>query len=342
MENPDFAHIEKFLFRDLHPLLRMGTASDRYAGWLGQIYSEGRYEGRISERSKKLKNTSFKERVLPVESVEEYFQHFSVLELDFTFYSPLLDREMKPTPTFHVIRKYREHLSDDARLVLKVPQAVFAQKLWRQGKFLENPDYLNEALFIRQFYDPAQEILGDKIQGFVFEQEYQAKKERPPSRKHTEEIKAFLGRIPKDPRYHMEIRTESLLTEPYFAVLGEYGVGQVLSHWTWLPPLRRQLSLNRERFPNSGNQCIIRLMTPRRMRYEEAYARAFPFDRLVEGMMTPEMVQDAVDVILAGIAQGKVMNVVVNNRFGGNAPLVAKSLAQKFLMHLARMLDNPS
>ena len=34
-----------FLFRDIHPYVRIGTASDRYAGWIGQIYSEGRYRG---------------------------------------------------------------------------------------------------------------------------------------------------------------------------------------------------------------------------------------------------------------------------------------------------------
>jgi hypothetical protein len=33
------------------------------------------------------------------------------------------------------------------------------------------------------------------------------------------------------------------------------------------------------------------------------------------------------------------MNVIVNNRFGGNAPLMAKSLAQKFLAHLSRMFS---
>ncbi len=83
--------LEKFQFRDLHPLIHMGTASDRYAGWIGQVYSEDRYKGRITARFKKLGGKSYKERVLPVEIVGEYFQHFSVLELDFTFYRPLLD-----------------------------------------------------------------------------------------------------------------------------------------------------------------------------------------------------------------------------------------------------------
>lgn len=58
-------NIEKFKFRDLHPKIFMGTASDRYAGWIGQIYSPGRYDKRITHRTHKVGKQSFKEEVLP-------------------------------------------------------------------------------------------------------------------------------------------------------------------------------------------------------------------------------------------------------------------------------------
>jgi hypothetical protein len=45
-------HSETFHFRDLHPQILMGAASDRYAGWLGQIYSRDRYAARITKRTK--------------------------------------------------------------------------------------------------------------------------------------------------------------------------------------------------------------------------------------------------------------------------------------------------
>ncbi len=83
-------NIDTFHFRSLHPQVFIGTASDRYAGWLGQIYSPGRYQGRITQRSKVLAGRTFVEQVLPVDSVEEYFEHFSVLEIDLSFYRPLL------------------------------------------------------------------------------------------------------------------------------------------------------------------------------------------------------------------------------------------------------------
>ncbi|NOQ96521.1 MAG: DUF72 domain-containing protein, partial [Desulfobacterales bacterium] len=96
--------LETFYFRDLHPNVFMGTASDRYAGWIGQIYSKERYQNSISMRPKAIGGKTLQEEVLPVGSVEEYFQHFSVLELDFTFYSLLFDKDLRPTQNYHVLR----------------------------------------------------------------------------------------------------------------------------------------------------------------------------------------------------------------------------------------------
>jgi hypothetical protein len=114
-------------------------------------------------------------------------------------------------------------------------------------------------------------------------------------------------------------------------VLENYGVGQVLSHWTWLPPLRTQFKKSGGKFLNSGNQCIIRLMTPLKVRYEESYATAFPFDTLVDGMLNSHMVEEAVEMMVAASDQGVHTNVVINNRAGGNAPLIAQKVSERFL-----------
>lgn len=323
--------IERFEFRDLHPHIFMGTASDRYAGWIGQIYSPERYGERITRRSKKIGKKTFQEDVLPVESVEEYFRHYSVLEIDFTFYGFLLDRDLKPTRNFHVLRTYRKYLHDGDRLFVKVPQVVFATRLWRGGKFIENPDYLDDRLFVHHFYEPANDLLGDLLKGFVFEQEYQTKKQRAPSEEYLDGLRRFLRTIPEEGRYHMEIRTESYLSESYFQLLEEHGVGQVLSHWTWLPPLRRQFMLSNYRLLNSHKQCVVRLLTPLKMRYEEAYGKTHPFDKMIDGMMSPAMVEETVDLMSIGIDRGVDMNIIVNNRAGGNAPAISQEISREFL-----------
>ncbi|MGD0919504.1 MAG: hypothetical protein ABSB22_23945 [Thermodesulfobacteriota bacterium] len=100
MDNSERLNLQKFKFRGIHPQILIGRASDRYAGWIGQIYSEGRYIQGITHRTHKVGERSFVEEVLPVESVEEYFEHFPILEIDYTFYRPLLDKGGKPTPNY--------------------------------------------------------------------------------------------------------------------------------------------------------------------------------------------------------------------------------------------------
>ena len=309
----------------------MGTASDRYAGWLGQIYSPARFGGKISKRSKTVGGQTVTEELLPVESVQEYFQHFSILELDFTFYSLLLDEHSNPTPTLRVLETYRRNFKDGDRIVVKVPQTVFAQKLWKGGKVAPNPGYLNAETFTQKFYTPVTDLLGPTLQGFIFEQEYQAKKERPSPDLFVSALDRFFETLPKDDRYHVEVRTEALLTKAYFQVLEKHGIGQVLSHWTWLPPLRKQFSKASGRFFNAGKQTVIRLMTPIGMRYEEAYLKAFPFDKMVEGMMSPRMPEETAELMLEALKQDVQANVIINNRAGGNAPLIAQKVAEKFL-----------
>jgi uncharacterized protein YecE (DUF72 family) len=323
--------LDRFRFRDLHPDVLMGTASDRYAGWIGQIYARERYGNRITRRTNTVGGKSFVEEVLPVDSVGEYFEHFRVLEIDYTFYRPLLDEEGKPTQNYHVLRKYRQYLGDDDHLILKVPQSISAQKLRRGGKYIENESYLNAEIFTSQFYEPAVELLGSTLGGLIFEQEYQRSKDRTPFQEMAESLDAFFEAIPTDSRYHIELRTESYLTRPVFEVLEKHGVGQVLSHWTWLPRLSKQYAKSGRKFFNSGGACIVRLMTPIGLRYEEAYAKAHPFDKLVEGMLQPEMVTETASLMKTGVEQGVHMNVVINNRAGGNAPLIAQKVAASFL-----------
>ena len=208
---------------------------------------------------------------------------------------------------------------------------ISAQKFHRGKEYIPNEDYLNPEIFTNQFYKPAIEILGESLTGFLFEQEYQKFKDKLPEDQMAESLDTFFRAIPKDHRYHVELRTEAYLTPPVFEVLEKHGVGQVLSHWTWLPPLRVQFARAGHRVFNSGRELIIRLCTPLKMRYEDAYAKAHPFDKLIEGMLQPKMIEETAKLMHEGIEMGAKVNVLVNNRTGGNAPLIAQMIAEKFL-----------
>lgn len=77
------------------------------------------------------------------------------------------------------------------------------------------------------------------------------------------------------------------------------------------------------------------LLTPLGMRYEDSYFQAFPFDKLVEDMLRPEMILGTVDIMWQAVNQGVLVIIFINNWVGGNAPLIAQMIAWKFLERMA-------
>jgi uncharacterized protein YecE (DUF72 family) len=330
-ESSIHGNLDKFDFRGLHPRVFIGTASDRYAGWIGQIYTSENYEGRVTSRSHTVGGKSFTEKVLPVASVSEYFQHFRALELDFTFYDTILNAEGKPTNTHRALNAYAGHMPEAGRLLLKVPQKIFARKVWNKQEYVDNENYLNAVLFKQRFYEPALALLSPWLSGFVFEQEYQRSAGRTSIGQFARDLDRFFSSIPRDGGYHLEIRTSAFLEEPVFEVMKAHGIGQVFSHWTWLPPLSGQFKKIGCKFLNEKKDCLIRLMTPRGMRYEQAYRKAHPFDSLIPGMLDPRMVEDTARIMKKAVSERANAYVIVNNRSGGNAPLTAQQIARLFI-----------
>lgn len=326
-------------FRRVHPRLRFGTASDRYAGWLGTVYPPDVWADRVTSRKKRLAGQTIEERLLPVESVEDFFLHFGVLELDFTFYRPLLEPSGKSSANLLTLQRYAEVAPANARFLLKAPQAFTARKLPRKagGKltFEENPDYLDASAFTERFALPAQDALGPRLAGVIVEQEYARVRESPPPEAFLTGLDRFFGDVPNNLAYHLEVRSPHLLVPQYFEWLEQKGLGFCFSYWTWLPPLREQWELAGERVLASHGEAVVRLMNPRGMSHDETLALAYPFDRPVEALAgTPEaraMVDEAAALAYRAIAADVTLNVVTNNRAWGSAPDLARAVADRFL-----------
>jgi hypothetical protein len=62
---------------------------------------------------------------------------------------------------------------------------------------------------------------------------------------------------------------------------------------------------------------------------EESYAKAFPFDKMVPGMLDPEMIEDTAKIVNEGQKDKVQVNLIINNRAGGNAPLIAEKIAKR-------------
>ena len=52
----------------------------------------------------------------------------------------------------------------------------------------------------------------------------------------------------------------------------------------------------------------------------ESYAKAFPSDKMVSGMLDPEMIEDTAKIVNEAIKDKVQVNLIINNRAGGNVP----------------------
>jgi len=65
------------------------------------------------------------------------------------------------------------------------------------------------------------------------------------------------------------------------------------------------------------------------MSYEQSYAKAFPFYKMVDEMLDWEMVEDTAKIVHEAIRDKVQVNLIINNRAGGNAPLIAQKIADR-------------
>jgi hypothetical protein len=70
------------------------------------------------------------------------------------------------------------------------------------------------------------------------------------------------------------------------------------------------------------------------MSYEESYAKAFPFDKIMKGMLDPEMIEDTAKIVNEATKDKVQVNLIINNRAGGNAPIIAQKIADR--LHLEK------
>ena len=77
---------------------------------------------------------------------------------------------------------------------------------------------------------------------------------------------------------------------------------------------------------NLWHRCLI---TPLRISYEECYAKAFPFEKMIPGMLNPEMIEDTARIVNEATKDKVQVNLIINNRAGGNAPLIVQKIAHR-------------
>ena len=137
-------------------------------------------------------------------------------------------------------------------------------------------------------------------------------------------LDTFLGALPTDFRYAIELRNPGLLGDRYADILRRHSVAHVYNHWCFMPGLAEQ---HQRMSAFTAPFTVLRLLTPLKMTYEAAKKRAEPYDKIVGEL--PEMRAQTVELVSAAIVQRIQAYVLVNNRAEGNAPLTIQALVKE-------------
>ncbi len=243
----------------------IGTSSWKYPGWLGQVYSEGRY----------LTRGKFSEAKFEKTCLAEYAQTFSTVCVDAAFYT---------FPKESGLAELAGMVPEDFRFAFKVTDEITVNSFPniprmgpRAGK--PNPNFLNPELFTRAFLGPL-ETIRSRVGPIIFEFGHFHPADFAHGRDFIAALDAFLSQIPPDWQYSVEVRNKTFLHPEYFAMLRSHGVAHCFNSWTRMPPVSEQLdhegSISTDfttgRFlltPGRGYEAAVKAFSP----YRETQAR---------------------------------------------------------------------
>ena len=311
MTAPEF-HLDAA--RRLPPNIRFGTSSWNYPGWKDLIY-------RRSYRTKKAFSTH---------CLEEYavFPWFRTVGIDSSFYAP---------PKRETLERYASQVPAGFQWVAKVWEAV---TIWhypphrRYGARADtpNPDFLDPELFTEKFLPPFQQEACLPHNGpFVF-QFATLPLSALPIEEFLDRLDAFLGALPADFLYAVELRNRELLIPRYFEVLNRRGATHVFNHWQRMPRLLDQMKAAADAGGLAAPFYVSRLLTPRGVSYAGAVKRFQPYDELKEPNET--MREDIVRLCRRAIATANQAYILVNNRSEGNAPSTIDAIGARLVAEL--------
>lgn len=284
--------------------IRFGTSSWNYPGWQGIVYHR-KYpaSGAVGKM------------------LEEYARYplFRTVGIDASFYRPLSAATWKA---------YAAVLPADFQCVSKVWQRITVHTFSGHGEGgpagTVNPHFLDPALFEREVLRPALEAGGAAAGPFVFEIQAIPRRAGIGPDDFAALLDRFLGALPPDPRYAIEIRNPEYYTPAYRAVLREHRTAHVFNSWTRMPSIGEQL---RAEDPITTDLVVVRaLLRPGRL-YEDAVDAFQPYDRIREE--SPEVRDDL--LALLRLVEGRRVPafIVVNNRLEGCSPATILAIMRR-------------
>ena len=295
----------------LDPLIHLGTSTFAYAGWQGPglVYQKPYAKSRFAR-----------------ECLEEYcqFQYrgeplFRTVGIDSTFYGP---------PSEKQLTNYAAQMPDGFRALCKVWERITIPRFANLPEYgvkagQDNPDFLSVDLFLHHVLPPYRRVFAEHTGPLIFE--FQRTGIEPET--FLTKLDTFLGHLPKEFEYAVEVRNTRVLGKDYNTLLAKHGVSHVFSHWSFLPELASQFAQLGEQF--TAPFVVFRLLTPRNVKYEQAVRIAEPYNKIVAEL--PEMRRDTIAIVGHAVQERRRAYVLINNRSEGCAPLTAQALYDRFV-----------
>jgi uncharacterized protein YecE (DUF72 family) len=287
----------------------IGNSSWKYPGWLGQLYTQARYE----YRGKPAK-TRFERDCLV-----EYAEVFKTVCVDAAYYD---------FPRREHLRKLAGAVPEDFRFGFKVTDAVTLGRFPNLPRFgiragTKNDDFLNADLFASAFLQPC-EAIREKVGVLMFEFSRFYPSDYSHGRDFVAELDGFLGKLPAGWPYAVEMRNKHWLQPDYFQCLSRHKVAHVFNSWADMPPVGEQLALAGS-ITNPELVGARFLLKPGR-KYQEAVDLFSPYDKIKEPC--EEARAAGAHLIRRALADSafRKLFLYVNNRLEGNALLTLMAM----------------
>ena len=207
------------------------------------------------------------ETALAREGLREYATHplFSTVGVDCSYYGPIPEDDL---------RRYGEQLPPEFPCCFKALAVVTSAIVpnGRRGAAPEaNADFLSAERFSDELLEPCARSFYEHTGPFTVECPPVPQAFRVPPERFLERLDRFLGRLPDQFQYGVELRDADLLTPAYAATLARHGAGHVYNYWRAMPSLAAQAKIVP---PEPLAFTVIRLLMPPRTSYESLRSSA--------------------------------------------------------------------
>lgn len=282
--------------------LFFGTSSWSFPGWAGIVYS--------SERTT---------TALAREGLREYARHplLRTVGIDRSYYAPI---------PLEDLRSYADQLPPGFRCCIKAPAGVMAFTLGPPGgRAQRNPDFLSVDRLEADLLQPLSVAFARHTGPIVLEFPPCARALQLEAAAFVERLDRFLGQLPRQFDYCVELRDSRLLTTDYARVLAAHRVAHAYNYWSAMPSLAEQATIAA---PADAPFSVMRLLLKPGTWYEDQRELFRPFNRIVEP--DPVMRRDVVAIAERALQRKKRVYILVNNKAEGSSPLTVLALARKF------------